>query len=108
MRHHKLKGNRETFAQLWLGYKTFEVRKNDRDYTTGDLVTITEWDPGDPDPDGDFYEGRSMTFAIGFIMQGVYGLPKDVCAFQILSISQAEITRARGKNRKPKDEQRKD
>lgn len=86
-----------------MGYKTFEVRKNDRDYKTGDLVTITEWDPGDPDPEGDFYEGRSMDFRIGFFMQGVYGLPEDVCAFQIHAVSAREITKIRGKNRKAKN-----
>lgn len=41
---HELKVWARPFAQLWLGYKTFELRKDDRGYRVGDDLTLREWD----------------------------------------------------------------
>jgi len=38
---HQLKIRDEFYQQVKRGAKTFEVRKNDRDYKTGDLVTFS-------------------------------------------------------------------
>lgn len=103
MREHKLKCNRIQFMQTWLGFKTFEIRKNDRDYRQGDIVSLLEWDPGDPDPESIDYTGRGMDFVIGHIVAGEYGLAKDVCVFQIHSVTREEIKKLRGKNRKKND-----
>lgn len=100
MREHKLKCSREQFQQVWLGFKTFEIRKNDRNYLKGDLITLLEWSPGDIDPFHPAFEGRSMDFVIGHFVQGEYGLPKNICVFQIHPVSREEIKKLRGKNRK--------
>ena len=41
---HELKCWPEYFEQILTGYKTFEVRKNDRDYKVGDELFLREWD----------------------------------------------------------------
>ena len=42
---HQLKVWPEFFAVLCTGTKTFEVRKNDRDFHAGDTLSLHEWDP---------------------------------------------------------------
>ena len=41
---HSLKVWREPFVDLWLGYKTLELRKNDRGFHRGDTLTLNEYD----------------------------------------------------------------
>lgn len=45
MRTHDLKCWPSFFAAVLDGSKTFEVRKNDRDFAVGDVLDIREWDP---------------------------------------------------------------
>lgn len=42
---HDLKIWPQFFDALASGTKTFEVRKNDRDFRAGDLLRLREWDP---------------------------------------------------------------
>lgn len=35
------------FAEVYVGRKTFELRKNDRDFQVGDFVRLREWKDGD-------------------------------------------------------------
>jgi len=42
---HDLKSWPHFFRALQGGYKPFEVRRNDRDYKTGDYLRLREWDP---------------------------------------------------------------
>lgn len=44
-KHHELKLNTEYFLDVFMGRKLFEVRKNDRDFKVGDLVTFVEFLP---------------------------------------------------------------
>lgn len=53
---HKLKCAPEYFARLQSGQKTFEIRKNDRDYQVGDILVISEYDPSKGWPDHGSYE----------------------------------------------------
>lgn len=41
---HELKILPEFFEDVILGFKTFEIRKNDRDYKVGDIVFLNEFD----------------------------------------------------------------
>lgn len=42
---HELKTINPYFEDVWDGYKTFEVRLNDRDFQKGDHVLLKEYDP---------------------------------------------------------------
>lgn len=48
---HKLKIAPEYYEAQARGLKNFEIRKNDRNYHTGDYLTLREWD-------GENYTGR--------------------------------------------------
>ncbi|EAE2532704.1 TPA_asm: RNA-binding protein [Listeria monocytogenes] len=41
---HKLKILPKHFIDIMEGRKTFEIRKNDRDYEVGDMLILREWD----------------------------------------------------------------
>ena len=70
MKLHNLKIKKEYFKQVFLGTKTFELRKDDRDYEVGDLIHFL-------DVEGeDFYYGLGNLYQITYILKGVseYGL----------------------------------
>lgn len=56
IQEHELKCRPEYFQRIVSGQKTFEVRKNDRNYQVGDTLVLKEFDP-----------------AIGFPDHGLYG-----------------------------------
>ncbi len=43
---HRLKTSPIYFQQIKAGSKTFECRKNDRDFKEGDFLLLKEWDEG--------------------------------------------------------------
>ncbi len=42
---HELKNINPYFNDLWNGFKTFEVRFDDRDFRVGDILHLREYDP---------------------------------------------------------------
>lgn len=52
---HELKCRPEYFSRVMSGQKTFEVRKNDRNFQVGDFVTLKEYDPEKGWPDHGSY-----------------------------------------------------
>lgn len=48
-RIHELKCYSEYFSRIQSGQKTFEIRKNDRDYQVGDILILTETNRKDRD-----------------------------------------------------------
>jgi hypothetical protein len=56
--------------------KCFEVRVNDRDYQSGDVVALHAWDPL-----SGLYIGRGAQVTIRHLQQGTFGLPPNVCVF---------------------------
>ena len=73
-RRHELKCWPQFFRVLLDGTKTFDVRKDDRDFRVGDLITFKEYDPLDDDfvEGGQVagYSGRSVDLKIVYIFRG--------------------------------------
>ncbi|WP_337090011.1 DUF3850 domain-containing protein [Leuconostoc pseudomesenteroides] len=46
MKIHELKLDTEYFDDVKSGLKTFEIRKNDRDYQVGDLISLSRFEDG--------------------------------------------------------------
>lgn len=62
---HELKTWKEYFEEVFMGRKTFEVRKNDRNFKKGDILILKEWDNEKQE-----YTGRQMARGISYILTG--------------------------------------
>lgn len=60
---HTLKCWPEHFQAVWDGRKTFEVRKNDRDYKIGDELILREWSP-----DTESYTGSGLVVRVVYLL----------------------------------------
>jgi hypothetical protein len=67
MTTHEIKCHPAYFEALLTGAKPFEVRFNDRQYTTLDRLYVREFSP-------EGYTGRAATFDITFILRDFPGL----------------------------------
>lgn len=65
---HKLKTWPEFFNPTAQLQKTFEFRRNDRDFQVGDLLWLQEWNRG-----SETYTGRSCLRAITYIISPMWG-----------------------------------
>lgn len=85
---HRLKAHPAAFYAVRDGLKTFEVRKNDRLFQSGDYVELTFWDPNNPEGERDLNElgecPREITRRIGWILGGgQYGVEAGHVAFTL-------------------------
>lgn len=80
---HELKTLPEYFNAVISGEKTFEVRKNDRPFTSGDLLAMNEYDA-----ETNGYTGRSCLVYIDYILDN-----EDYCkdGFVVMSIKPCVI-----------------
>jgi ribosomal protein S17 len=79
--HHDLKILPGLFKDLIEGRKRHEVRKFDRDFKTGDTVTLHEFQPI-----GQTYSGRTSSWVIGSVTRPVqWGLHGSVGVFSLLT-----------------------
>lgn len=71
---HELKILPEYYQPVVDGIKTFEIRKNDRNYQVGDMLILREWDVSG-------YTGREVIKHIQYIYEGnnMYGLKIGYC-----------------------------
>ena len=83
MTTHMLKIWPQYFAAVMDGTKTFEVRKDDRGYTVGDMLVLREWEVtgivGRPSGIGGFrdvggYTGRECQHTVAYILRDVPGI----------------------------------
>lgn len=75
MKTHNLKCWPEYFGLILRGRKTFELRRNDRDFKIGDTVELNEWEP-----EYEQYTGRRIIFSIiGILHGGRFGLEEGYC-----------------------------
>ena len=77
-KHHKLKTETEYYQAVECGKKTFEVRKNDRDFKIFDMIVLYEVVNGVP-------TGRKLDpMEIIYILPGgIYGIAPDYCVMQL-------------------------
>lgn len=78
---HEVKSWPEHFSATMFGQKSFDLRRNDRDYKVGDYLIFKEYDPGTMQ-----YTGRVLTRQVNYILQGVFGLPEDMVILGLLMV----------------------
>lgn len=79
MKLHILKIRRDYLFDIMFKGKTFELRKDDREYEVGDLIHFV-------DPDGkEYFHYSDMVFKIHYILRDVpqYGLASEFCILAI-------------------------
>lgn len=83
---HELKVDREYFMPIMQGKKTFEVRKNDRDFQIGDFLALNETEKT---PGGVNYTGDAVLAVVNYILD-----TPDYCkdGFVIMGIKPCAVT----------------
>lgn len=81
-RDHVLKCWTLSYQAIVDGLKSFEIRKNDRDYHVGDILTLQEWNPGTK------YTGRQTKVQVIWILYDGFGLPEGYCIMSIIPIEE--------------------
>lgn len=71
---HNLKINKEFYTPVLKQVKTFEIRKNDRNFNVGDKVILNEWDEKQMQ-----YTGRKTNIEITYITD--YGQKENYVVF---------------------------
>jgi hypothetical protein len=81
---HRLKTWPEVFAHTVSGKKTFEIRKNDRNFAVGDALALQEWNSM-----AEKYTGKVLMVWVEYILHGgEFGIPKG---YVIMSIRNREL-----------------
>lgn len=84
---HELKTDADVFLLVVKGLKTFDVRRNDRDFKVGDVLLLKETEyTGEEMKKGAplRYTGRVKAVEVLYIMLGpVYGLKKGWCIMSV-------------------------
>jgi len=75
---HELKIWPEYYKAVRDGRKTFEIRKNDRNFKVGDHLTLKEYDPETAN-----YTGEELTVSVSYIMDNQPFVPEG---FVVMSI----------------------
>ena len=93
MKLHELKILHKYLIDVSLGIKTFELRKNDRDYQVGDLIHFIDIREDNITPNNGLVEpyiDENTLYRITYVLKDVekYGLDKDYC---ILAIKKLDI-----------------
>lgn len=76
------------FEEVWSERKPFEIRKDDRDYQTGDVIVLRHWDPG---PRGYNRKSLALIYRVGFVLRDYPAIRKGYCAFGLLEVSDDEL-----------------
>ena len=96
MKEHELKTWPDQFQASKTGDKTFEARRDDRDFEVGDVLLLREWDPGkigagvEADegymgPPGQGYTGDVLRMKIKYILRGpIFCLPKGLAIMSVV------------------------
>lgn len=89
MKLHELKIKDNYYWDVFHGYKSFELRKNDRDYQVGDLIHFVDVNGND------FLNEPFNLFVITYVLKYVseYGLDEDYCILSIQKYSNELLKR---------------
>lgn len=72
---HAIKCWPQFFKLVIDGLKPFEVRKDDRNYQTGDILLLCEYEP-----ESEHYTGRSVICHVLFVLKGgQFGIEPGYC-----------------------------
>lgn len=77
--NHELKTWPMYFKEVVRGTKTFEVRRNDRNFKEGDIVALKEFDP-----DLREYTGREVLKMVGFVLVNEEFVKAGTCVFSLI------------------------
>lgn len=96
MKLHELKILHEYLVDVDLGKKTFELRKNDRDYQVGDLIRFIDVREDDSTANKNQIEpniDENTLYRITYVLKDVekYGLDKDYCILAIKKLNIKEV-----------------
>ena len=96
MKLHELKILHEYLVDVDLGKKTFELRKNDRDYQVGDLIRFIDIREDDSTANKNQIEpniDENTLYRITYVLKDVekYGLAKDYCILAIKRLNIKEV-----------------
>ncbi len=80
---HQLKTWPEYFQAVWVGDKTFEICKNDRDFKERDEITLQEYDPKEDD-----YTGREIHGMIRYLTN--YEQKEGYVVFSLCEMARSE------------------
>ena len=86
VREHELKVWPEFFEALVDGRKTFEWRRDDRDYQVGDVLYLREWS------EAKGYSGRSIRRSVSYVLSGHFGVPLE---YVVLALAPLPAERGR-------------
>lgn len=79
MQTHDLKVWQEYFGLLVSGIKNYELRKNDRNFKSGDYLVLREFDK-----DANQYTGNFVHRRIYHVLEGgIFGLEEGFCILSI-------------------------
>jgi hypothetical protein len=83
MKTHYVKCELVYFNEIKNGSKTFEVRKNDRGYETGDKIVLLCYNM-----ELSCLTGAELSFKIGFVFNAMsyFGWPSDYVVFSLLPL----------------------
>lgn len=76
---HELKTWPEYFQEVVKGNKTFEIRKNDRNYQVGDILHLKEYDPV-----GNQYTGSDAVARVTYVLDKQPFVPFDYVCMGIM------------------------
>lgn len=93
-RIHRLKTWPSEFNAMVAGDKTFEYRRNDRDFAVGDEVSLEEWDPAGTTPfrgpgGGTIkgaWSGRKLKARISYKLEGTFGVPPGYAVLSLRDV----------------------
>ncbi len=87
MKMHELKTINPYFTAIWEGRKSFEIRKNDRDFEEGDILWLREYQMFREHVD---YTGRAIVCKVTYILSDFEGLAPGYCAMHISILDMRE------------------